>query len=237
MPRLELIDYLQASGDLNHDGQIDTAVILSYSPGGSGIFVYLAIMTSRGARPINLDTKLLGDRVQVRSIEITNDLLVVDLLQHGDDDPSCCPGEVVLYQFHLENDQIVPASSPLQTFRLSLATLEDKTYQLHHADLPDEIVSRPIFILTVQDSVMTAVCGCRRYQMAVDEQKVPGDMVVRDPIRPIDSCNNPDTDTDCMYLLQLLPRIYRYGWQQGKLTFSYETSGTYGNLYFSVDDH
>jgi len=91
-PRVELLDY-HASGELNDSPGDETAVFLSENSGGSGTFLYLAVMGRSSGEIRNLGTALIGDRVQVQGIRLENGVIVVDVLQPGPDDPMCCPSE------------------------------------------------------------------------------------------------------------------------------------------------
>lgn len=101
------VDY----GDLNGDGQPDAVVFLVSNSGGSGTFTYLAIVAADGEKPVNLATTLLGDRVQVQSVELDDDQITVQMLTQGPDDPMCCPTQQVTKVFRLEGDQLVDASN------------------------------------------------------------------------------------------------------------------------------
>jgi uncharacterized lipoprotein YbaY len=110
-PTVTFIDNPIAYGDLNGDGQEDAAVLLAENSGGSGTFVYLAAVVSQDGQPVNVATTLLGDRVQVDSLEIENNQIVVDMVQAGPDDPMCCPSQQVVKTFELQGDQLVETSS------------------------------------------------------------------------------------------------------------------------------
>ena len=94
-------------GDLNGDGQADAAVILVSDLGGSGSFVYLAAVESRNGVAENVATLLLGDRVQVKSLEVEDGRLVASLLSHAPDDPTCCPSLETTRTFLLRDELLV----------------------------------------------------------------------------------------------------------------------------------
>ncbi len=98
-------------GDLDGDGQTDTAVLLAANTGGSGTFIYLAAVALRDGRPVNPATTLLGDRVQVKSLSIDNGQIAVTLLTQGPDDPQCCPSQEVTRTFRLSGDQLIEEGS------------------------------------------------------------------------------------------------------------------------------
>jgi hypothetical protein len=56
-------------------------------------------------------TTLLGDRVKVNSVRIEENLIVVDMVTHGPNDPMCCPTQQVVQRYALEGNELVPVDS------------------------------------------------------------------------------------------------------------------------------
>jgi uncharacterized membrane protein len=71
-PTLTLLPNLHAGGDLDGDGLDEQVVVLAESSGGSGTFIYLAVMSPRDGQPANIATALVGDRIRIRSLAITD---------------------------------------------------------------------------------------------------------------------------------------------------------------------
>jgi LysM repeat protein len=105
-PTVTLVDQLTALGDLNGDGLEDAAVVLAENSGGSGVFVYLAAVLSAEGRLANVDTLLLGDRVDIRSLTIQGGEILLTMLTQGPDDPFCCPSLEVTPRYRLEAGQL-----------------------------------------------------------------------------------------------------------------------------------
>ena len=59
-----------ATGDLTGDGIDEAVVALAHSAGGSGVFIYLAIVRDDSGNPDNTATISLGDRVRVIALAI-----------------------------------------------------------------------------------------------------------------------------------------------------------------------
>jgi uncharacterized lipoprotein YbaY/heat shock protein HslJ len=110
-PTVTFIETPIAYGDINGDGQDDAVVLLAENSGGSGTFVYLAALVNQDGQPVNVATTLLGDRVQVQSLGIENNQVVVEMVQAGPDDPMCCPSQQVVKTYELQGDQLVETSS------------------------------------------------------------------------------------------------------------------------------
>jgi heat shock protein HslJ len=98
-----------AYGELN--GQPAAAVVLVTDPGGSGTFYDLAVVVEQSGQPVNIATTSLGDRVQINSLTIENNQIVVDMITQGPDDPMCCPTQHVVQTHTLQGDQLVQVSS------------------------------------------------------------------------------------------------------------------------------
>ena len=94
------------------DGQPAAAVTLATNTGGTGTYVDLAVVTFADGAANNVATIMLGDRVQVNSVEITADgNIVVAMVEAGPDDPLCCPTQHVINTYALQDGQLVEISS------------------------------------------------------------------------------------------------------------------------------
>lgn len=96
-----------AFGDLNGDGITDAAVVLVSSGGGSGSFYELIAVLNNNGTPAQAASALLGDRVNVRSIAIIGERIVVDRSRHAPDDPLCCPSLRVTETYRLAGSKLV----------------------------------------------------------------------------------------------------------------------------------
>ncbi len=80
-----------AFGDLNGDGKADAAVLLAESGGGSGEFESVIAVLNQGSAPHQASQAQLGDRVQIKSVDISSGVIHLDMLVQGPNDPMCCP--------------------------------------------------------------------------------------------------------------------------------------------------
>lgn len=90
-----------AFGDLNGDGLDDAAVILAWQNGGSGTFKYLVAIQNSSGLPQQIDSILLGDRVQVSAMSIAAGSAALEELTHAPLDPMCCPSQQVKQSYML----------------------------------------------------------------------------------------------------------------------------------------
>lgn len=65
-------------GDVNGDGQTDTAVILTQEMGGSGTFFYIAIALKTNTGYTGTNAVLIGDRIAPQTSQIQNGLIIVN---------------------------------------------------------------------------------------------------------------------------------------------------------------
>ena len=80
-----------AFGDLNGDGVDDAAVILAWQNGGSGTFKYLVAIQNSSGLPQQIDSILLGDRVQVDGLSIASGAVALEMVTQAPNEPMCCP--------------------------------------------------------------------------------------------------------------------------------------------------
>lgn len=87
------------SGDLNHDGREDVAIILDGSWGGTGTFQELAIIISQNGEPHHVTSAILEGKVESMSFVLGG--IIVNMKVHVPDDPNCCPTlrKTVKYEF------------------------------------------------------------------------------------------------------------------------------------------
>jgi len=110
-PIVKLVPGVIATGDLNGDDIDEAVVVLAHSAGGSGVFMYLATVRDNGGKPENIATVRLGDRVKVLAVRIDDGRIVADLVQHGPNDPMCCPTSKVRRAWLLQDGELVGLES------------------------------------------------------------------------------------------------------------------------------
>lgn len=90
-PRVGLASDFILRGDIDGDGNDEALVLVWQSSGGSGTFNYIALMDQSDDGLLNTATAPLGDRVKVLGGSISKNLLELQLIEHDEDDPACCP--------------------------------------------------------------------------------------------------------------------------------------------------
>jgi len=100
-----------AEGDLNGDGTPEIAALVGSSGGGTGVFVDLVIFARDGGTPRQVASTLIGDRIRPIGISVEGGMVQVELDQHSENDPMCCPAQRALRTFRLEGDSLVMVSA------------------------------------------------------------------------------------------------------------------------------
>jgi len=107
-PAVTLVEAHYAAGDLDGDGVDEAVVPLLYTSGGTGGFRYLAVAsrTPTGVRQRALTE--LGDRIQIRSLTIDAGRIRLETVEHGPEDPMCCPTLAAVHELRLDGGQLRP---------------------------------------------------------------------------------------------------------------------------------
>ena len=109
-PTLRLLRELVATGELNGKPHEEAAVLLVENSGGSGSFLYLAVVGLQDGETVQLGTALVGDRSQVQAISIEHARIRLELLEHGPQDPACCPSNPVTQSWVLRDGRLARAA-------------------------------------------------------------------------------------------------------------------------------
>lgn len=106
--KVALVFEKTAWGDLNQDGLQDAAAILLSDGGGSGMFYYLAAALNNAEALQPSDVILLGDRIEVNSVEIDAEgKITVELLTRAENEPmTAVPSVITHIEFKLENNAL-----------------------------------------------------------------------------------------------------------------------------------
>ncbi len=150
----------EALGDLNDDGMVDTAVILTQTSGGSGTFYYLvvALQTENGYKGTN--GILLGDRIMPQPTEIKNDQIIANFA-------TIKPGEAFTAQpsvgvtkyFKVINRQLVEVDN--------IAQISDRKWQWVGTEMKDRkrVVPKKsdTFSITFKDGNISGTTDCNNF--------------------------------------------------------------------------
>ncbi|MGD0174397.1 MAG: Gmad2 immunoglobulin-like domain-containing protein [Anaerolineales bacterium] len=96
-----------AFGDLNGDGAVDAAVILSENEGGPGFLISVVAMLDVGGAPVQSADRFIEDRAQINAMTVQNGRIVFDAILHGVGDSMCCPNFPVKETLQLRNNKLI----------------------------------------------------------------------------------------------------------------------------------
>lgn len=227
--RVELLPRGTRKGSVDGIQGPATAFLLSESSGGSGTRLYLGAARRRDGAVETLPAVLVGDRVQVRHFRVDRSRVVLDLVQHGPDDPACCPRQIATRRYLVEDDRIVEAGRT-DADTLSLDVMGGLPWILdgwgHDNPAPAEIEVS----LEHADGRFAGRAGCNRYFASVREP-VPGTLEVGPPGGTKMACATEAMKVEKRFLAALA-HVTGYGFVNERLVLSWNRDGELGALYF-----
>jgi heat shock protein HslJ len=221
----------RVTGDLDGDGAPEAVVLLAQGSGGSGAFDYLAVVKKTAAGLENVATAPLGDRVQVRSARIEGRKLLVSVVQAGEKDTACCPGELVDREWTLAGRTLTTSASPPQTGRISLDTLAGTEWVLGAWGLDAKAPADPEVTLAYVGGRFAGKSGCNRYTAAATAGDTPGEVSIGPAAVTRMACPEPQSAVEARFLRQL-GAAKKFGFLLGQLAITYEQDGRWDTLLF-----
>lgn len=217
VPRAQVHTELIARGDLDGDGAEDAVVLLEHDPGGSGRFLHVAVVTRREGRPVMLASRLVGDRVQVRSLAVRGREIVLEVVRAGPNDASCCPGELATLAWTVQRRRLVPAASTALAGRLAPTTLDGTRWTLvQWATGEPAAVPRAIEI-EFETGRISGHAGCNRFFAGLaSEGDTPGALRVSAPGATRMACEPEAMQAESRFLASL-GTATRFGFRMGRL--------------------
>jgi heat shock protein HslJ len=235
-PRIQFVGDFMIAGDLDCDGSDEVVVLLSESSGGSGTFLYLALVDRKGGELENVATESIGDRVQVRGARVEEGKIFLDVLRAGPNDAACCPGELATMGWKLSRQgglsEVAGSSEPS---RFSLETIGGREWVLAAWAFGEPAPAEPKVTLSFEDGRFVGKSGCNSYFASVQKGEMPGDLSVGPVGATRMACPEPAMDVESRYLQQL-GSANRVGFLVTQLALSYEKDGVVGVMLFDASD-
>lgn len=221
--------------DLDGDGLEEAVVLLGANSGGTGENIYLAVVGVRDGQLRNLDTLLLGDRVQLRKAGFLEGRLFVNLLRAGPEDAMCCPGELAMLAWTLKNDKLEPMEAIGVPVRLSLEAIVGPEWVLRWWDREEKAPEEPPVTLSCSEGRLAGKSGCNNWFTAPVMGEKPGDLTIGPTGGTMMMCPDDVMDIERRFLGQL-EGVKKYGFMAGMLALSYELDGKQGVMLFEERD-
>ena len=231
--RVDLLQGQPAIGDLNGDGIKDSVVFLSEDDGGSGVFLYMAVMTRSNGRLVNISSVRLGERLSVRSVLVEKGQISLELLQFDAKDAPCCPTEIVARVWTLEHSGLVERGAKKRLGTLKLASLEGGDW-LFRGFSPQ--MTQPVDTsasLHLENSRISGSTGCNSYRGPITATKVPGEVIISATKTTNNVCSSKIMKDEDEYLTALR-RSVNFSYYLGDLTLSWKKKdGSMGSMRFA----
>lgn len=103
---------IPTSGDLNGDGKMDAAVMLTQSSGGSGTFYYVAAAINTGESTLGTNAILLGDRVAPQTLEVRDGQIIANYAERKPGEPMTAQPSVGVSKYFTVQNGILLESAP-----------------------------------------------------------------------------------------------------------------------------
>ncbi len=214
-PRLVLAEWLQVPGDLDGDGVEETVVFLEENSGGTGRFVYAAVLSDTPAGVVNTATARVGDRVQIRDATVRGDRLSVRVVQSGPGDAACCPSRLAIRHWRYADGSLVEEEAEIEG-TLSLEVLEGPEWVLIGFGSAEPVPLEQPITLIVEGSRVGGFSGCNRYMGSAEPGQGPGAIEFGPLAGTMMACPEPGMEIERRYL-SALQACESFGFRAGRL--------------------
>ena len=228
-PTVSLIEPLFRLGDLNSDGVQDAVVGLDETGGGTGHFLYLAVLERRGNDLVNVASRWIEDRVPVRSLAIDHGRIVLRSLQEGPGDAACCKTMKVRQVFALQGGELAEVSRE-ELGPVSAKDLEGTRWVLASLEDGAKALSSPAVTLEVDGGHIYGSAGCNRYQGTLANPERT-DLKVGALMTTRMSCDPLAMGQEDAYLARLA-LVVGFSYDAGRLALVYGNDAMVGRLTF-----
>ncbi len=218
-------------GDIDGDGTTEAAVLLAGRGGGTGENIYLAVVRLEDGKLKNLDTVLIGDRVQIRKAGFGKEHIFFEVVRAGPDDAMCCPGEMDMVAWLLKDDALAPLEVKTIPRRLSLDIIAETEWVLTWWDLEEKAPAEPEVTLSFLDGRLGGKSGCNTYFAAANTGAQPGDVSMGPAGGTRMACPEDIMAVEQRYLAQM-GTVKKYGFLAGMLALTYDFDGSMGVMLF-----
>lgn len=217
-PRVGLAEDVYFTGDINGDGVPEAVVILWQSSGGTGTNTYVAVMARQDDEIKNIGTALIGDRVKLRSGEIADGNITLEVLQAGENDAMCCPTMLAVRTWSLQDSQLEEGEMEV-VGKLSLAVLNGSQWVLTHLDRGQPIAEDIDVTLAFTDERISGKSACNRYSAGIKEGDSAGSIQIGQSMGTMMACPDELMTFERQYL-DALSQVTDFSFYSGRLALS-----------------
>jgi heat shock protein HslJ len=201
-PGVTFVRDFRLAGDVDGDGADEAVVLLGANAGGTGEMSYLAVVGRPGGSVTNVATALIGDRVQIRDARIDGRRIVLDVVQAGENDAACCPGDLVTRNWDLSGAALKEGAA-VKTGRLTLDTLAGTEWVLKSWAWDEPAPAAPEATLKLDGTRLVGSAGCNSYFAQVTPGDSPGGITIGQAGSTRKMCPEAEMAVETRYLQQL----------------------------------
>ena len=217
-------------GDVDGSPGNEAVVLLSSNSGGSGEFVYVAVLGVRDGKLVNLGTAQVGDRAKVRNVWLEQGRIVMDLVEAGPKDAACCPTQMARKTYAMDGGALKQSKSEaLGT--VTIGTLATNEWQLAQIDGQPLAAGVKPPVIHFEVSSVRGFAGCNRFTAPVKEV-TPGVIDIGPAAATKMACPPEQMELEQKFLAQL-DKVNRYSFMAGQLALSWQDKSAGGVLLFS----
>ncbi len=216
-PTLQLYPGLIGTGEIDVADGEEAVVVLAEHSGGSGLFIYLALLSRIEGEIRNTGTVLVGDRVQIRSMAVVSGEIRLEVVQHGQDAAACCPREKAVRTWAWEEGSL--EEMPIEIAgMISVADLAGIEWVLIRIGQTGSVTGDPAVTIVFEDTEVSGSSGCNRYFAALKERS-PMDIRISGIGATRMACDDEAMRLESRYL-ELLGSAVGYSFSPGRLLIS-----------------
>ena len=231
-PSVGLINNFTFSGDIDGNGTEERVVFLWEHSGGSGTRVYMAVLAYREAKPVNLATHIIGDRVQLLMGRVSQGKIELDVIQSENGDAACCPASKVLRTWSLNNNQLIE-NRPQSLGRLSLADLQGVEWTLTQMNWRESLAENTKITLTIEGDKVSGRSGCNRYFSTIKAGEMPNDIVIGQVAGTRMACPGDAMKIESRFLTAL-SNVSKYSFVNGHLALTWKDDDATSTMLFTA---
>jgi hypothetical protein len=101
------IERIILSDLISGDSQTEAVVVTAVNTGGTGVFYSLNILTKENGVAKVVASADLGDRIILNKLSVSDGVIILDSIDHGPDDPMCCPTRPHLWKFSFKDNKLI----------------------------------------------------------------------------------------------------------------------------------
>jgi heat shock protein HslJ len=222
-PRAGIAGDLYLSGDLDGDGDDEAVVVLWESSGGSGSYSFVSVFGRSPGGIVNLGTARIGDRVQISSARIGEQVIEIEVVQQGPGDGACCPSQAASRRWTLEGDGLSEQEARVHG-SLSLADIAGVDWRLVSFDGEEALPEGFAATLRIDGDRVTGHAPCNRYFGSIRAGEHAGEISIGQVGATRMYCEEPVMSYEDAYL-GALPRVQRFGFHLGLLALTFGVDG------------